>query len=877
MSKFSWGLSGLMFLILAAHCHAAEVAFKQKPEVRSTNGVVSVHFSVASATDVEVAAIDATGNVVRHLAAGVLGGPAAPPTPLRAGLDQTLQWDLKDDFGKPAVGGPFTLRVRAGTGVKFAGYIGAETYLFGQVDSIASDETGKLYVLGSDGPANQKQKTLRVFSPDGKYLRTILPFSADVKHGSMKDVGEWDEKSQTWRPRNLSILNPEFYAGGGDRSPYSMVSVSTKNGILFAHPEGIYRLNIDGTVAGESFATKQIAFPKRTDNALGYHLGPIFYTASPDGKWLYLSGPFPQKDRAKPDCPPGQVWRMRLDGTGVMEPFVVLKAELEGPWSKPPRNAYGTTGPVHGIAVDAAGNVYIADRGHDRVAVFSEAGKELGQIDIQGADQICINPQSHAIYVLTRHTTGWITHDTSLLKFANYEKGALPVATYVFHKETNFPKMTLSMAGAKAVLWVAGAAEPATNIPGKRPLSARDILALEDADKEFHVKPVPHANPDALDTFARIVADPVRDEIYISDGVNKMWRFDGRTGEGASLSRDGKLFNAVDLAVGYDGLLYVRSGDGYSGPLERLTRDLKPVPYPETGTNVIYNIYGRYGIGYCEKGIGPGPDGKIYENWMYSFAKYFVTGFGADGKPLKGQYMAEKLKTEFKSQDKKAAADRQVETAVVGPVPSESAGVRVDLQGNLYLGMRVLPKGFTAPEGFTKDPAYLGFTGSVVKMPATGGAVLGITDSESANPAAPRIETNKPKVVIEGATQLYPGIAPFAGAGFGGNTSCCVCRVSRFDLDRYGRLALPNVVTTSVTLLDNAGNKILEFGQYGNFDSQYIPTGSDKPIVSVPSIPMAWPTGAAFTEKAIYVVDTYNRRVIRADYTHAVEEVCRVP
>ena len=79
---------------------------------------------------------------------------------------------------------------------------------------------------------------------------------------------------------------------------------------------------------------------------------------------------------------------------------------------------------------------------------------------------------------------------------------------------------------------------------------------------------------------------------------------------------------------------------------------------------------------------------------------------------------------------------------------------------------------------------------------------------------------------------MYPGVAPFSGGGYGGNTSCCVCRVSRFDLDRYGRLALPNVVSNSVTVVDNAGNVIGEFGKYGNFDSQYVPPGSadGKPI-----------------------------------------------
>jgi hypothetical protein len=122
---------------------------------------------------------------------------------------------------------------------------------------------------------------------------------------------------------------------------------------------------------------------------------------------------------------------------------------------------------------------------------------------------------------------------------------------------------------------------------------------------------------------------------------------------------------------------------------------------------------------------------------------------------------------------------------------------------------------------------------------------------------------------------MYPGVAPFSGGGYGGNTSCCVCRVSRFDLDRYGRLALPNVVSTSVTVVDNAGNVICEFGKYGNFDSQYVSPGNAdrKPINATPDIPLCWPTGVGFTEKAIYVCDTYNRRVVRVDLTWKAEEI----
>ena len=134
---------------------------------------------------------------------------------------------------------------------------------------------------------------------------------------------------------------------------------------------------------------------------------------------------------------------------------------------------------------------------------------------------------------------------------------------------------------------------------------------------------------------------------------------------------------------------------------------------------------------------------------------------------------------------------------------------------------------------------------------------------------------------MEGAVQAYPGLAPFSHTGFGGN-SCCVCRGARFDLDRYGRLVMPNAITNSVTLLDNAGNRIIEFGRYGNFDSQYVNPSlqekgkEPKPTVAVPAIPLAWPTGAGCSEDHIYVNDTYNRRIVRVDKVWAAETTCDV-
>ena len=106
------------------------VTFKAQPKVSRTGDSVTVSFAVDRTTDVEVAILDAKGKVVRHLAAGVLGGKTPPPPPLKPGLSQSLAWDGRDDYGDQARGGPFSIRVRGGMGVRLEKIVGGDPYAF---------------------------------------------------------------------------------------------------------------------------------------------------------------------------------------------------------------------------------------------------------------------------------------------------------------------------------------------------------------------------------------------------------------------------------------------------------------------------------------------------------------------------------------------------------------------------------------------------------------------------------------------------------------------------------------------------------------------------------------------------------------------------
>jgi hypothetical protein len=346
-----------------------------------------------------------------------------------------------------------------------------------------------------------------------------------------------------------------------------------------------------------------------------------------------------------------------------------------------------------------------------------------------------------------------------------------------------------------------------------------------------------------------------------------------------------KDFFATDLAVGPDGLLYVRSGAEYSGPFERLDRNLKPAPFA-SGSHVLSKyIYSRFGAGFGEKGIGVGRDGKSYVSFMYDWTKYCTAGFGPDGKALKGKHLEGKVgrQGDAKAKDNLSVGyPPELTSAVIGPIPKTNGGVRVDSKGDIYIGVAQVPKGCQPPAMYAKDQGWAAMVGSVVRFGPDGGGWIR-TDPKTDTVKEPPGQPPEPGRAIEleaghfavGAKQVYTGIAPFSGTYGSGRASIgkawCDCRSARFDLDRYDRLYLPNCVDNSVSVLDNAGNLVLRFGAYGNYDS-----AGPGSAVPKPEIPLGWPIGVGVSDAHIYVCDQINRRIVRVDKTCSAEETCEV-
>jgi hypothetical protein len=114
---------------------------------------------------VEVAILDGQGKVVRHLAAGLRGRNS--PEPFRKdALAQKILWDRTDDAGKPAAGGPFKVRLRAGLRPRLEKCAGFSGNNFGGfIKGLAEGKDGELFVMLSD--PFRGRSAMRLLDSDG--------------------------------------------------------------------------------------------------------------------------------------------------------------------------------------------------------------------------------------------------------------------------------------------------------------------------------------------------------------------------------------------------------------------------------------------------------------------------------------------------------------------------------------------------------------------------------------------------------------------------------------------------------------------------------------------------------------------------------------
>jgi hypothetical protein len=839
-------LAGLAMCLPLVVSAGEPAKFAKPPSAaKAGDGKVKIEFAVAAATDVEVAVLDAKGAVVRHLAAGVLGGKEAPPAPLAAGLAQVLEWDGKDDYGQPVAGA--SVRVRAGMGVKPDKIAGGDPYAFyskemGQGDHAAWAITGleakldgSVYVMGLAN--NYGPVAIRQYDARGNFRRTVYPPPAGK---AVEDVKGWGvdvraDGTYTFKYGQLEAISPSTTLIFWDRARLASLVPTPENDklTLCNDSQQTMTLGTDGTLRDYRPA------PAFSDQPApkGGLTGPFFSVPSPDGKAMYVSGLFACDDHWKGSAVQttgfwrdGQVWRVDVAARKA-EPFFALPekdviAEIKARGASPiADDRYSPHAALAGVAVDAAGNVFVCDRQNKRIVVLDKDGKLVREIpDVTYPDAIAVNPKSKALYVTTR----WGNYaskgaEATLLKFNDWTKDDKPAQvikqcpiSWYGHEKTF---LAVCEKDGEVLVWFAY-----TTIPVR---IFRDKGAELELVKDFY-----EAGPQRALDLQHFVVDPKTENVYIPDGFNQCFKItDWRNPAFTRCMVDAKTpLSAISMAIdARDRFLYCHQD---RQPVARFKLDGEFLtPAPVGGANAftpqITNDW-RIRLGLGDRGIAAAPDGSVVTmNALGAGPDYggYLRFYRAD--PAKAPWGEGLL---FKSFGERVRA----------------AGARFDPRGNLYAG-KIDGKVKDPPKGFEKDGAFQNSTGRIYKFAATG--PLG--DLFPKEPEAP--------------AKVYDVHYGAIGPEFS--------RTPWFGVDGWGRIYYPTSLLPRVSVIDNEGNLVLAFGTYGNRDST---GGLESDLVPTKDVPMAWPNCVDATDDFIYVSDIVNIRLLRIAKTFAAVETAGI-
>lgn len=806
-------------LLLAAGLAAATAPdFATAPAVSGSGAQTRIRFAATVACPVEVAILAADGKVLRHLAAGLLG-PTAPEPLKPDALAQDLAWDGLDDRGRPA-GGAATVRVRLGLTATFERFIGENRGEITGVRGLACAANGDLLVYQLHGALHPGDSTLQclVLSREGAYQRTILPYPAGLPPEKLPGVKRLALPDGRLVPYIYHGECRELLPGAGELPMSGPVVLPNGTALVGAildaqmrYPQPgqqrLLRVNNDGSIPAGGPLGVQLSASSR--------LG-AFLALAPDGKTLYATG-FPGEGM-KADKAGHAVWR--LDG-----PDASLKVFVGRP--SEPGAGEGQLKEPSDVAVDAAGVVYVADHGNDRIAAFAPDGTFRGALQVTRPVRVKVHHKTGAIYVLSGPGVD------QLQKFASLS-AVQPLLTHklpTFKHERYSAMLALDQTGP--VLWVA---------PGSH-YAGFGLLRIEEKDGAF-AAPVDVAKPLAgkgIGAVMSLVCNKADGNLVVNsrllDAQKGVW------GKAPAVVAGTGIY---PLDAGLDGNYYVQV---YGNYMLRFDGQLAPLPFPTSPADAPKDKKGgvKDHLTTSARARGRGATanaaGEIYMIWQNDYSGTELNHIhlhNADGSIKQAKWLQSDIRS--------------------------VSSVRLDPKGNVYLALGLRPGTDRLPSGLKglvsegpKDPDAVGgiatypmIYGSIAKFSPAGGAI------RKSGEGAPSNYAFSGKVAVSGAAWIYSGASPVDSWRTGSDTAdICLCESPRFDVDGYGRSFFPDTARFRVGVLDTNGNEMLFFGDYGNPDS-----GGSGSAVPVPQIPIWWTECVAVGDDRVYIGDRLNRRIV---------------
>ncbi|MBL8027582.1 MAG: hypothetical protein JNL74_14270 [Fibrobacteres bacterium] len=839
-------LFSLCLLLLACAAGVEAARFTSEPVVTDEGSRFVIRFTVSELTDVAIYAEDtATGKIIAHIAGGVLGAKA--PAPLQAGsLAQTLTWDKRDDRGNLLSGG-YDIRVGLGLQARLDRFFGWQSkYVLNyncisRILGMTVDSQGNIIVQA----ISQTKEHMRIYSfnRNGDYVRTLHPYSGALPNEKVRGFGRVTRRDGKIIPAQyqtqLFSVVPELVSNNKHG-----LSVSAQGWLLIPNG-GPMHYGLNSKAARVIVMGLDGSCPR--DTAYGPRL-PMNTTPSYDSKtdlYPYI-GLNPTADgKTLLACVDTVIYKSALDFSGTMVPF------LRG-FSK-----------IRGLALDGAGRLYVADYSANLIRIFDSTGIKLDSISLTRPFEVKVHRGTGALYVASADSLGRRLILRKFSAFPAFDSVSQFVQTgdqYTFNRGA-LPNLALDISAIRPRIWI-----------GPCTYGVPLITAVDDTGSGFKLPGVTIGGRHWVNTD-QMPSDPgdggVHAPGYITVDPDEKVCYSGNVNYGRIDLTTGTVtkskIRSNELAFSLDGTLLYAFGNGNTldSSLRAFDRSELQKSWPN-GKQQLYVPENCFSGPYAgSRGLCVDKDNNLFvlsktANELYAKAYRFSK---------EGERSAEPVFTMFDN----------VRAAV--------GGFQVDRSGSIFTTCNIRPRGITYPAGLTgplfPNPEvthqlwdfaeynhYAFNMGCVFKFADSGGSIMrNLSKSWSTVPTSNFSGDTVPALQVDGfyraafevskATWQYFGVSPVP-SGVASNSKECQCHMPRLAVDGFGMVFAPDADMNCVVALDNNGNEIMRFGDYGNVDD--LGGGS--------SIPLAWPRYVVRVNKSVYISDVVNNRLVKVALRH---------
>jgi hypothetical protein len=908
--------------------------FTKEPIITKTGDIFTIEFAVKDYCDATVAIQTLDGDILRHLASGVLGKNA--PLPFKQNsLEQKISWDSKNDQGK-YVDDLKNVNIRISLGLKPTYEKDLYTSPYKRITGMPAIAAGPegLYVFEGYG-----RDHLMLFNHQGEYVKTIYPFPAsqisNIKGLEWSSYGNREKaplKYSAYQQTLLSSGNNGPTASGNSASYSGMLgkgatTISVQGSRLLLAFERINRLQTDGSTGNMEILGPAVGLDRNTNvnNKEKLIMGPNSSAFSPDGKTAYFTCYMwqygYQSGQQSGSLP--VVMKVNYESN---EPAVVFAGNLL-------QDKFGS-GPDQlntpsSVDTDTNGNVYVSDFCNDRIQIFDPSGKLLKSLSTPKPSKVLVHKTTNEIYAFSYPILGVPTQikREQKIDFNNIPKTLSTFSAYPELKTLSSDIFPLGNINRIEHTAQGNSAQIALDSWSKTPaiwIAVRKFEINEgDIGMHGHMGPI--------------------EKDWLNGPIRRLEKKDGKWEEVINFGKKVEkelvrprppAWNIQELYVNpKNKKLYIAEAD--SGPTNKAFSELIEVD-PETGANKLVKLP------YNPMDIAFDLDGFIYMRTMAVLGRFNMEtwkeipfdygaelskvgndgGMGGSYSPLVSGLMLPATNAVCYHQgglDVNANGDILVachnrptmnknNVGVWGhqPMKAYTEYAPANYPGRLLSATSVclhiwdkfgkvkaqdvLP-GCPQTDGVFLDsenniyimavvarqinnkPIDDGMTSTLMKFKASKGQFLTLGGENSLKlppEKAPQRAKEVSGMWVNNFDWMYGGVG-FIGNGPKSVGGGCVCWFARFKLDYFARSFAPEPLQYSVAVLDSNGNLITRIGRYGNLDSA---GAKSKEPLGGDEVGLFHPCYVStLSDKKVFISDIGNERIVSVKLNYYNEKI----